>query len=70
MASAAVHFLAEVGKPQVTAVYKANVETPYCLSNQGAKSLEDRLRSHRSCEQALAHTTLSLHQAVLKEGFI
>lgn len=65
--------LAEVGKPQVITVYKANAETPYCLYQiKVPNPLKTDLQTSVSqeCEQALAHTDLSLQQAVLKEGFI
>lgn len=63
--------LAEVGKPQVIAVYKANAKTPYCLCQMKVPNpLKRGLHTHRSCEQALAQTNLSLQQAVLKESFV
>lgn len=65
--------LAEVGKSQVIAVYKANAETSYCLCqikvpNPLKTDLHTPVSQER--EQPLAHTKWSLQQAVLKEGFI
>lgn len=68
--------LAEGGKSQLIPIYRENAETLYYLCqikvlSPSKTELETwTLQSHRSHEQALAHTNLSLQQAVLKQVFI